>query len=154
MKVDWVNALYSNPNDALVLCEMGTRFRHWGPTANAALYAGLTDIGLGYFERARKHFIRAGHLGGDTFGFSWDQEQMIIPLEQVLAQQVAFVDWTVSLLEKGRASGQEVGGLQDLFFNLLSASTGKSVEEIIAGSNLLTPIPNGIAGPQEPKQGD
>jgi hypothetical protein len=134
VQIDWVNGLYSNPNEALVLCEFGNGFKHWGTTVNAALYAGLTDIGLGHFERARKHFVRAGHLGGDTFGFVWDPDQMVVPLEQVLARKVAFVDWTVSLLNSRRISGQEVGGLQDTFFNLLSAATGQSLEEVTAGS--------------------
>ncbi|MBU8870036.1 MAG: hypothetical protein KOO60_04065 [Gemmatimonadales bacterium] len=136
-RIDWVNALYSNPDEALVLCEFGTGFKHWGTTTNAALYAALTDIGLGHFDRARKHFIRAGDLGGDTFGFSWDPDQMIIPFEQVIARKKAFVSWTVSLLENGEASRQEVGGLQDLYFSLLSTCTGLSVEEITSDSELL-----------------
>ena len=145
VRVEWVNALFSNPNQALVLCESPTGVKHWGPTVNAALYAALTDIGLGHFDRARKHFIRAGDLGGDTFGFAWDPGQMIIPLEQVLARKMAFVDWTVSLMDKREASGQEVGGLQDMFFNLLSICTGRSLEEVTAGSRLVE---------IEPKQGD
>lgn len=137
VQIDWVNSLYSNPNEALVLCEFGTGFKHWGTTVNAALYAGLTEIGLGRFERARKHFVRAAYLGGETFGFSWDPDQMIIPIEQVMGRKAAFVDWTVSLLNKGQASGQEVAGLQDTFFNLLSAATGQSLESITAGSTRL-----------------
>ena len=97
----------------------------------------MTDIGLGHFQRARKHLLRAGDLGGDNFGFSWDPEQMILPLPQVLDRKIAFVDWTVSLLDKGEASGQEIGGLQDMYFHLLSTCTGQSVEEITAGSSLL-----------------
>ncbi len=53
-----------------------------------------------------------------------------------MQQKEAFVDWTLGLLEQG-APPLEVSGLQDLFFNLLSSSTGRSLEELTAGSRLL-----------------
>lgn|GEM_PF-820539 len=136
VRVIWANNLASVPRDALVLCESAAVFRHWGPTSNALLYAALTDIGQGRFERARRHLIRAGKLNEDTIGFVWDPGQMIIPLSRVLEQRQAFVDWTVSLLDQG-SSVLEVGGLQEMYFNLLSSCTGRSIEELSAGSSLL-----------------
>lgn len=137
VQVDWVNALFSSPAGALVLCESPGGFKHWGSTANACLYAALTDIAVGRFERARKHLIRGADLGGETFSFSWDEEQMIVPFQRSLDRKVAFVDWTVSRLDEGDASAQETGGLQDLYFHLLATCTGQTVEEITAGSELI-----------------
>ncbi len=137
VSIRWTNSLFSNPRGALVLCESPGGFRHWGSTANACLYAALTDIALGHFERARKHLLRGGDLGGETFGFSWDEEQMIVPFQRSLDRKIAFVDWTVSRLDEGASSGQETGGLQDIYFNLLATCTGKSVDEITAGSQLI-----------------
>ena len=151
IRIDWVNALYTNPSDALVLCEYGPGFKHWGTTANATLYAALTDVGTGRFERARKHFARAGGLHEDTIGFTWDPHQMVIPLDDVLARKESFVDWTLGLLENG-GSPVEVGGMQEMFFNLLSVCTGQPVSELTGGSKLLlgqetttgpVPVPKG-----------
>lgn len=136
VRVQWVNALTSNPSQALVLCEAGTRFRHWGATPHATIYAALTDIGLGHFERARRHLLRAGALNEDTVAFAWDPDQMVIPLQRVLDNQEAFIDWTVMSLDHDR-SGHEVGGLQDMFFQILGACTGQSVEDLTAGSRLI-----------------
>jgi len=134
--VRWANALYGAPADALVLCEYGEGFRMWGPTPNALLYAALTDVGLGEFERARRHLLRAAELTAETFAFVWDEGQMIVPLTMVLQRKESFVDWTVGLLAAGH-SPREVGGLQDLFFNLLSVATGRDLDEVTAGSRLV-----------------
>lgn len=141
--VDWVNALFSNPGQALVLSATGFEFKHWGSTANAAYLAALTDVGMGRFERARKHLIRAGGLqkapggrGAQTASFFYDPSQMIIPMGQVLARKEEFIDWTLDLLEQDH-SPQEVGGLQDTFIQLLAAGTGMSRDELTAGSTLI-----------------
>ncbi len=135
-RVDWVNALFTNPHEALVLCETGTSFKHWGSTGNAALYAALADIGMGRFERGRQHLVRSASLNDETMAFTYDPSQMIISGELVLARKEEFIDWTVGLLGP-RHSVQEVGGLQDLFFNLLSACTGQSIEELSKDSTLI-----------------
>ena len=135
-RVDWVNALFNNPREAIVLCEAGTDFKHWGTTGNAALYAALTDIGMRRFERARKHLMRAAGLSDDTLAFAYDSSQMIISSDLVLAQKEDFIDWTVGLLGPEH-SPQEVGGLQDLFLNILSSCTNLSVEELSQGSTLI-----------------
>ncbi len=135
-RVDWVNALFTNPPEALVLCENGTDFKHWGNTGNAALYAALTDIGMGNFARARKHMVRGAGMNDETMSFAYDPSQMIIPQDAVLARKEEFIDWTVSLLGPDHST-REVGGMQDLFFNLLSVCTGQSVEELSQGSTLL-----------------
>jgi len=137
IRVEWVNGLFTNSSEALVLCESGPGFKHWGKTANASLYAALTDVGMGRFDRARKHFARAGGLHEETVAFTWDAGQMIVPLEAVLQNKEAFVDWTLGLLEEG-GSPLEVGGIQDMFFNLLSVATGQSVADLTAGSQLLS----------------
>ncbi len=152
IRVDWANALFNNPSGALVLCEHGPGFKHWGTTANATLYAALTDVATGRFERARKHFARAGQLHDDTIDFTWDSAQMVVPLDDVLAHKEAFVDWTLNLPAEG-ASAVEVGGLQEMFFNLLSVCTGQSVAELTAGSKLLT-AEKPSAGPGPLPEGD
>ena len=136
VRVDWVNALTSNPVDALVLCEAGTGFKHWGSTGNALFYAALTDVGLGQFERARRDLVRAGAINDETVPFSWDPDQMVVPLQKVLDNRAAFIDWMLLQFQEGR-SGHEVGGVQDIFFNLLSTCTGRSVEELSAGSTFI-----------------
>ncbi len=134
--VRWVNALFETPAEAFVLAEIGTEFKHWGHAPNATLYAALADVGMGNFERARRHLIRGASLNAGTMAFAFDPDQMAVKGGLVLARKEAFIDWTTSLLD-GRASPQEVGGLQDLFLHLLSACTGETMEELRAGS---TPI--------------
>ena len=138
LQVTWVSGLTAVPTGAVVLCEAGDGFRFWGPTPNALLYAALTDIGLGHFERARRHMVRAAALGDETIAFAYDPGQMIVPLALVLQQKEAFVDWTVTGLGLGMTA-HEVGGLQDMFFNLLSNATGRPVSALAEGSRSLTP---------------
>jgi hypothetical protein len=135
-RVDWVNALYTNPPEALVLCEMGPEFRHWGSTGNAALYAALADVGMGRFERARNHLTRAASLSDKTMAFAFDPNQMAVSVDLVLVRKKEFIDWTVGLIGPDH-SLQEVGGLQDLFFNILSACTDQSIEELTADTTLI-----------------
>jgi len=154
VRVDWVNALFTNPRQALVLCSDGPDFKHWGTTDNAAYFAALTDVGLRRFDRARKHLIRASTLQatGDPANrkssFFFDPDQMVVSMGQVLEHKEYFMDWTVGLLEQGH-SPQEVGGLQDVFLQLLVAGTGQSLEELTVGSNLLNlQTPNPTASEQ------
>ncbi len=135
-RVDWVNALFTNPSDALVLCELGPDFRHWGNTGNAALYAALADVGMGRFERARKHLIRGADLNDETMAFAFDPSQVAVSVDLVLARKEDFIDWTLSILGPEHPA-HEVGGLQELFINLLSAVSGQSVEELTEGSTLI-----------------
>ncbi len=136
IRVDWVNALFHNPHEALVLVENGTDFKHWGNTGNAAIYAALTDIGMGRFERARKHMLRAADLNDKTMSFAYDPSQMVVSAEQILSRKEEFIDWTVALMGPDH-SPQEVGGLQDLFFNILSTITGQSIAELSQGGSLI-----------------
>ncbi len=135
-EIDWVNALFSNPADALVLCEIGPDFKHWGNTGNAALYAALTDVGMGRFERARKHLARAANLNQKTMAFAYDPSQMAISIDLVMIKKEEFIDWTAALLGPEH-SPQEVGGLQDLFLNLLTACTGQSRKELTRGTTVI-----------------
>lgn len=136
--VNWANGLTTASSQAIVLCETGTGFRMWGQTANAVLYAALTEVGLGHFDRARAHLIRAAKLGDERIMFIYDDGQMVIPLQMVLQQKEAFIDWALGLLTEG-VPPMEVAGLQDMFYNLLSSATGRSVEELKAGSTMLRP---------------
>ncbi|MFN2369605.1 MAG: hypothetical protein ABR506_00470 [Candidatus Krumholzibacteriia bacterium] len=138
LRVTWANGLLAVPRDALVLCEAGDGFRVWGRTPNALLYAALTDVGLGHFERARRHLVRAAALGDATITFLYDSGQMVVPLPLVVQQKEAFVDWTVDRLGSD-LSAQEVSGLQEMFFNLLSKATGRPVAALTAGSRSLGP---------------
>jgi hypothetical protein len=150
--VQWVNALISNPPDALVLCEDGLEFRHWGNTANATFFAALEDVGRHRFERARLHLLRGSRLQGGggqeqtAASFFFDPGQLTISLDRVLANKEAFIDWTAGLLAE-QHSVLEVGGLQDMFLQLLVAATGQSLEELTAGSHPLSsePVPAGPA---------
>ncbi len=133
----WASGLTTNPPGALVLSETATGLRVWGPTWNALLYAALTDIGLGHFERARRHLVKASAMNKEMVLFIFDEGQMIIPLAMVVENKEEFVDWTVSLLNQG-VSPYEVGGVQDMFFNLLSCCTGRSIGDLTAGSQLIS----------------
>lgn len=155
VRVEWANALFTTPRDALVLAAAGPGFKHWGGTANAAYYAALTDIGLGRFERARKHLIRAADLQrtvgeeAGTASFFFDPGQMVMPGDRVLEQKVAFIDWTARLLD-GDHSPQEIGGLQEMFLQLLVAVTGQTLEELTAGSTTLLDRQQGRPAPISP----
>lgn len=140
-RVHWANGLTTASTRSVVLCETATGFRLWGRIENALLYAALTDVGLGHFERARGHFTRAAELSGDQIAFVYDEGQMVVPLALVVKQKEAFTDWTLTLLERG-VPPLEVSGLQDLFFNVLSSSTGRSLEDLTAGSRLLGKTPD------------
>lgn len=133
----WASGLTTNPPGAIVVSETATGLRVWGQTWNALLYEALTDIGLGYFERARRHMIKASTLNEESILFLFDEGQMIIPLAMVVENKEEFVDWTVSLLNQG-VSSHEIGGLQDMFFNLLSSCTGRSVSDLTTGSHLIS----------------
>ncbi|MBM4131260.1 hypothetical protein FJ250_09595 [bacterium] len=132
----WANGLVTAPDSAFVLVETGSGLLPWGRTGQAAMYAALTDIGLGHFERGRGHLLRAARLGGASMAFACDAGLLPVPLELALQQREAFTDWTVGLLAAG-SSRFEVGGLQDLYFNLLCACTGRSLEELTRGSRVL-----------------
>ncbi len=136
LHVVWANALQAVPARALVLCEAGDGFKVWGPTPNALLYLALTDVGLGHFEQARRSMVRAGALEGKEVSFLYDPGQMAVPPELVLRRKEAFIDWTVARLDHG-SSGFEVGGLQDMFLNLLSKATGLSRAALTEGSRTL-----------------
>jgi len=150
LRVTWANALVTAPAEALVLCEAGDGFRIWGTTPNALLYAAMSDVGLGHFPRARRHLVRAAALGGENITFLYDPGQMIVPVAMVLRQKEAFIDWTVRGLGDG-LTAHEVGGLQDLYFNLLSRMTGQPVAALAAGSR---PLGAGHHGPDtnDPKE--
>ena len=133
----WASGLTTNPPRALVVSETATGLRVWGQTWNALLYAALTDIGLGHFERARRHLVKAAAMNKEMILFIFDEGQMVIPLAMVVENKEEFVDWTVALLNQG-GSPHEVGGIQDMFFNLLSSCTGRSVGDLTTGSHLIS----------------
>jgi len=143
VQIEYTNALFSTPADALVLCEASTGFKHWGRTPNALLYPVLTDIGTGHFDRARHHLVLVGNMSDDAVAFIWDPDQMIIPMAQVLANKEYFVDWTATILGPDH-SANEVGGVQEMFFNLLSICTGEDFETISAGSQIIRKAQNGL----------
>jgi len=140
VQVNWANGLTTASSKAMVLCETATGIRYWGPLGNALLYAALTEVGLGHFVRARAHMNRAAELGGDQIMFIFDEGQMVIPMAMVLQQKEAFTDWTLGLIKQG-TSRMEVAGLQDQFYNVLSAASGRSVADLTAGSRLIAAPP-------------
>jgi hypothetical protein len=134
--VVWASGLTTAPPDAVVVVEYPEGMRVWGRTWNALLYAALTDVGLGHFDRARQHLVKAATMNEETIMFIYDEGQMIIPFKMVMDNKESFVDWTVRQLGQG-SSPHEVGGVQDMFFNLLSSCTGRSVGDLTSGSTLL-----------------
>lgn len=138
VEVTWANGLVTSPPAAMVFCETATGFKVWGRTGNALLYAALTDVGLGHFDRAVRHLARASQLSDESVAFLFDEGQMVIPLQMVVDRKEAFTDWTLGRVHEG-STPLEIGGLQDMFFNLLSICTGRSVEELTAGSRVLNP---------------
>jgi hypothetical protein len=139
----WRNGLVTAPDSALVFIESGTGLKPWGRTGQAAYYAALTDIGFGNFDRARAHLVRAGGLNGKTILFACDQGLLPIPMVMVTQNQKAFIDWTVAHLGQD-ASRAEVGGLQDTFFNLVCACTGRTLEDVTKGSRVLVPAETAV----------
>lgn len=139
--VVWASGLSTSPPGAVVVSESGEGLRVWGHTWNALLYAALTDVGLGHFERARRHLVKAAATSEESIMFIYDEGQMIIPFQMVMKNKERFVDWTVQQLGRG-SSAHEVGGVQDMFFNLLSSCTGHSISDLTSGSRLLN-------GPQD-----
>jgi hypothetical protein len=135
--ITWASGLTTNPPNGLVVGETAYGVRVWGRTWNALLYAALTDIGLGHFERARRHLVRAAALNEELVMFIYDEGQMIVPLKMTLENKEEFVDWTVAQLKHG-ASPHEVGGIQEMFFNLLSSCTGRTVGDLTSGSQLIS----------------
>ena len=139
----WANGLVTAPDSALVFVESGTGLKPWGRTGQAAYYAALTDIGFGNFDRARAHLVRAGGLNGKTIMFACDQGLLPIPMAMVTQNQKAFIDWTVGRLGQG-ATRAEVGGLQDTFFNLVCACTGRTLEDVTQGSRVIVPAETAV----------
>ncbi len=125
--------------------------------ANTVRFSSLGHLSPAYFEMLDNDVFEAiadavllPHCGSywvntGQIMFIDDKSQMVVPMELVIRQKEAFVDWTVSLLDQG-VSSLEVGGLQEIFFKLLSSTTGRSVEDLAAGSRRV-----GDAQPPAPK---
>ncbi len=137
-RVTWKSALTDSPAAAQVLAASATGFKIWGPLRNALFYAAVTDVALGHFERARRHLVAAAAVNPEVAGFVFDEGQMIVPVQLAEKNLQPFIDWTVRRLDHG-SSAREIGGVQDLFFQVMSACTGKTVAELTAGSHLLAP---------------
>ena len=86
--------------------------------------------------RADGALIRAGELNDDTVMFVYDEGQMVIPLSMTMNNKEAFVDWTLQKLGH-EARPQLVGGVQEMFFNLLSSCSGVPFEELTRGSRMI-----------------
>lgn len=145
----WRNGLVTAPDSALVFVESGTGLKPWGRTGQAAYYAALTDVGFGNFDRARAHLVRAGGLNGKTILFACDQDLLPIPMAMVTQNQKAFIDWTVGHLGQD-ATRAEVGGLQDTFFNLVCACTGRTLEDVTKGSRVVVPAETAVGSVPRP----
>lgn len=136
--IAWRSALTGSPAGDLVLAADATGFKVWGPVSNAVYYAAVTDVALGQFERARRHLLTAAALNPATTQFIYDEGQMIVPVQLALKNLKPFIDWTVRKLGQG-SSLSEVGGIQDMFLHVMSSCTGKSMDELMAGSKVLLP---------------
>jgi len=132
--VQWANGLRLTPTGALVIFDAGGEAKPWGFTDQALLYMALTDVGLGHYDRARLHLLRAGILAGDTLTLLFDPGLLPVPLDRVLANKQAFIDHLYTGLSEDRTA-YEVGGVQTNFFRLLSACTGIDEETLRAGGH-------------------
>lgn len=137
-EVQWTNGLRLTPAEALVLVDAGADWKPWGFTPTALLYMALTDVGLGHFERARKHLLRSSLLTGDQVGFLFDPDQMIVPLARVIANEGPFLGYLESGRERGR-SPLEIAGLQLNFQRLLDACTGREPTAPVEPTERTTP---------------
>lgn len=120
--VVWTNGLRQTPEHALVLVDTGHTLKPWGFTPQALLYQALTDVGLGLYNRARLHLLRAGLLADDTLALMFDPDLLPVSLDRVVANKDAFTTF-IALGAVGRSTF-EINGLQTNFYRLLSACTG------------------------------
>ena len=118
--VTWSNALRRTPSDALVLLDVGTEFKPWGPTPQALLYQTLTDVGLGHFKRGRQHLLRASLLAGETLTIVFDAGLLPVPPARVLANAEAFTATFTKDADLAAAAIDPVG-LRTNFERLLDA---------------------------------
>jgi hypothetical protein len=105
----------------------------------------LVDVGLGFFDRARLHLLRASLLAGKTLTVVFDPDVLPVTMDQVLANAEAFV----AFLADGRGHGSpahQIDGLIDNFHRLLAACTGRDVE------SFESPNPVGEDSPASPEE--
>ncbi len=129
--ITWANGLRFTPPGAFVLLDTGLQLQPWGTTRQALLHQTLTDLGLGFFERARLHLLRASLLAGPTFSYAYDPQLLPVPLEHAVQNLGAFL----AFLERDHgdgASASDAAGLQTNILRLLSASTGRPVGDLIS----------------------
>jgi len=129
--VTWANGLRLTPAAAFVVLDAGGALKPWGPTNQALLNQVLTDVGLGHFERARLHLLRGSLLAGKTLTLVYDPDILPVTLEEVLANKDGFIDHLAAGRRQGR-SNLEIAGLQQNFYRLLSACTGRDIESLEA----------------------
>jgi hypothetical protein len=127
--VAWVNALTTAPANALVLVDAGYSWLHWGRTPQALLYLALTEVARDQFAPARRHLLRAAQLSSEAIPFYYDPEQMLVTASRVASRKNAFIDYLAAGLAEGR-SRHEVSALQEMFLELLSTITGRSVDDL------------------------
>ena len=140
LRVIWANGLRLTPAGAFVVLDAGNVLKPWGPTNQALLNQVLTDVGLGHLERARLHLLRGSLLAGETLTLVYDADILPVTLEQVLANKDAFIDHLAAGQRQGRTA-MEITGLQQNFYRLLSACTGRDIESLEA------PNPPGESSP-------
>ncbi|HOX24820.1 MAG TPA: hypothetical protein PLL30_03530 [Candidatus Krumholzibacteria bacterium] len=122
--VVWANGLRETPEGAFVLLDAGGVIKPWGLTDQALLYQTLTDVGLGLYDRARAHLLRASLVSGQTLSVFFDPQLLPIRLERVLANEEAFYRHLAAGRRPG--SGSRVDdGLQTNFRRLLDACAGR-----------------------------
>lgn len=103
----WANSLLRAPVNARVLCETGNGFEVWGDTWQALLYAMLSDIILGFFERAEAELVRALELNANLDLFIHDPQQLEIPPGMMMSNGIAFQDWLAGQVQQGHLSAEE-----------------------------------------------
>jgi len=125
--VQWANSLRRTPQEALVLTDAGERFLPWGDTRQALLYLTLTDLGLGHFERARRHLLRASLLAGEVLSIAYHPDLLPVAPDQVLANLPAFHAY---LDRAPDIVGVERTGLQANILQLVSVCTNRTPDEL------------------------
>ena len=113
--VSWLNLLVEVPAGACIIAETPEGFRDWGTTDEALQYAIMLDLGLGHFDRARRHLLRAADLDPGFGRAPYDPRRSPLPRKLFARGCARFEAWLAGREEDGALSPAEVAVLSGLF---------------------------------------
>lgn len=130
-RVLWTNGLRRTPQDALVFLASGERLLPWGDHGQALLYQTLTDLGHGHLDRARQHLVRASLTAGQVLSIAFNPDLLPVPIGRLVDHLPAFHAY-LGQDHPGDAVELDRAGLQTNLLRLVSACTGRTVDELVA----------------------